>query len=361
MKYLTLFILLFFSCQKKQIHSPSTPVYPVKITSVKIKPIEVFLETIGHVVAINTVDIRSQVEGELTGVYFEEGQEVKKGDLLFTIDPRPFEAALKKSKANLQKTLAELLFAEQKMNRYEGLLKKEYFSEINYEQILTEVSTNQATAEQLKAQIDEDQINLNYCSIHSPIDAKTGILQIHQGNLVRKNEDLIVTLNQMEPIYVEFSISEKDFPKVLHAQNSSSPYIKVAYHDFSEKTFQGKLDFIDNRVDRETGMIKLRGIFPNHDRTLWPGQFVRSRLILKTVQNALIVPYSSIQLKENEAYVFVVKEGNFVRKKKVILGQRDQEKIQILEGLTPHDCVVIEGQLNLSDGASVRINKDEPI
>lgn len=361
MRNLFFIFLLFLSCQAKEQETHRTPVFPVKVTKVIVKPVEEFVEAVGHVVAISTVEIRSQVEGELIGVFFEEGKEINQGDLLFTIDPRPFEAALNQSKADLQKTQAELLFAEQKMTRYEGLLKKDYFSEIDYEQIISEVSINKALVEKQKAQIDEDQINLDYCWIYAPIDAKTGILNIHRGNLVRKNEDRIITLNQMAPIYVEFSIAEKDFSKVIEAKQNKTLVVKAAYNNFHGMTFQGDLDFIDNSVDKQTGMIKLRGIFANQNRMLWPGQFVRARLILKTDKQSLVIPFSALQLLEKQAFVFVLKNGRTVEKKLVKLGQRDEENIQILEGLKPGEQIVVEGQLNLSNGSQVSVQKDEPL
>lgn len=352
--------LITISCSREEIKKQTEITYPVKTAKVSCYDTEVFIETVGHVRSLKNVEIRSRIEGELLQVHFKQGQEVCKGDLLFTIDPRPYEAQLKKSKATLDKTIAELLFSETKMRRYADLVKQEYFSEIDYEQILTDVARLQAMTAENKAQIEEDQINLDYCWIYSPIDGKTGILEIDQGNLVSQDgKTPLITIQQITPIYVEFSIPEKNFPEVQKYRRANTLKVKVSYKDNDEIDFEGQLDLVDNAVNRETGMIKLRGIFANLDKSLWPGQFVRTKLCLYELKNACSVPFEAIVMTQSDPLLFVVNEANRVELRRVKLGQRNGNKIVVLKGVSNNETVVIEGQINLSNGSLVRIQKTE--
>lgn len=359
-KVLLILALAISSCSSTEVKEPPKISYPVQVAKVNCRTADIFLETIGHVTSLANVEIRSRVEGELVGVHFKEGQEVRNGELLFTIDPRPFEASLRKSKATLQKTVADLLFAEKKMDRYAGLLKKEYFSEIDYEQILTEVARLRALAEENKAQIEEDQINLDYCHIFSPIDGKTGILKIDKGNLVSKDgQTPLITIQQISPIYVEFSIPEKDFPKVQKYRHKKQLKVRASYKNDDTLDFVGYLDLVNNTVDTQTGMIKLRAIFPNQNKALWPGQFVRTRLCLYELEDACLIPYEAVVLTQKGPLVFVVKDDHTIEIRKVLLGQREHNQIIILEGLKGNEIVVTEGQINLSNGSRVSIQNND--
>lgn len=364
-KFLVFIPLLLFSCSSNEIAPPPSIKYPVKVAKVNCRKAEIYVETVGHVTSLKNVDIRSRIEGELVQVHFKEGQEVQENDLLFTIDPKPYEAKLRKSRATLQKTIADLLFAEKKMERYASLVKQEYYSEIDYEQILTDVARLQALAEENKAQIEQDEINLNYCWIYSPIKGKTGILEIDQGNLISKDgETPLITVHQISPIYVEFSIAEKDLPKVQKYSSKNKLKVRVSYKDEEDLSFVGYLDLINNTVNEDTGMIKLRAIFPNHEKELWPGQFVRTRLCLYELENACMIPFEAVVMTQRGPLVFVVKKDKTIDIRKVKLGQRDNENIIILEGLSGNETVVTEGQINLSEGSEVMIqkqDKDEPI
>jgi multidrug efflux system membrane fusion protein len=354
MKKLFIIFLLFAACHKKQI-SPPTPSYPVKAGIAEQKEAPIFIEALGHVDSITAINIKSRIEGELTGVYFTQGQEVKKNDLLFTIDPRPYQAALKEAQATLDQNLANLSLAQEKVKRYRTLAKDEYYSQIDYETLQANFASTAALVEQNRAQVDSALINLNYCWIYAPIDGMTGLLQVDYGNLVANDGSTLTTLNQMAPIYVTFSIPEFQLPRVQKHQGNGPLKVLAAYEDFSDENFEGKLFMVDNSVDPNTGMITLRAIFENTKRELWPGQFIRTRLILTTLKEAVSIPYTALQLTQAGPVVFVIRDNQTVEQRAVTLGQREDDNIVILKGLKAGEKIVIEGQLNLFSGAKVDI------
>ena len=346
-------LLIFTSCHKKQL-PPSSPTYPVKTTFVTEKQAPIFIETLGHVDSVTSIQIRSRIEGEMTGVYFQQGKEVKKNDLLFTIDPRPYQVALKKAQATLDQNLAKLALAEEKVKRYRTLANEEYYSQIDYETLQANFASSKAIVEQNKAEVESALINLNYCWIYAPIDGMMGLLEVDYGNLVTNNGSTLTTLNQMTPIYVTFSVPEFQLPKIQKYNRENPLKVVAAYEDFSGEVFEGELIMVNNSVNANTGMISLRAVFENTNRELWPGQFVRTRLLLYTQNNALIIPYTAVQLTQSGPVVFVVKSDNTVDQRPVQLGQRENEDVIILNGVNKGEKVVIEGQFNLFQGAKVR-------
>lgn len=347
---------LLTSCAKKT--PPPPPAYPVEIGMAVSKPMPLFLEALGHVESITSIQIRSRIEGELTGVFFTQGKEVRQGDLLFTIDSKPYEAALKEAEGALEQSLAELALAEEKVKRYRILAKDEYYSQIDYETLQANFASQAAAVQQNQGAVDSAKINLDYCWIYAPIDGMLGILYVDYGNLVAApdgNTDPLVILNQMAPIYVTFSLPEFQLPQIQRAYKKRELKVIAAYDRFDEETFEGALFMIDNQVDPKTGMIKLRATFDNEKRDLWPGQFVRTRLILSTLQNAVVIPATAVQMTLTEPIVFVVKQGNTVEQRTVKLGQREGDEIIVLEGLKGEEKIVTEGQINLFNGAKIFI------
>lgn len=348
--YLALTLLL--SCSKKP-QAVQTPSFPVRLGEALQRSTPLYIEALGHVESITNIQIRSRVEGELMNVYFREGQEVKKGDLLFTIDQRPYQASLAAAQATLEQTKANLVLAEEKVKRYAQLTQDEYFSQIDYEAIQANYAATAALLKQNQANVDAAALNLNYCWIYAPIDGLTGILQIDQGNLIGADGSNLVTLNQMTPIYVTFSIPEIRLAEVRKAHKEAPLQVFVAFEDFKKESFEGVLQMFDNNVDLATGMIKLRGIFPNDARDLWPGQFVRTRLVLRTLTEAVLVPYSAIQQTQSGPIVYVAKKDHTVETRAVKLGQREEELVVVLKGVNAGEKIVIEGQLNLYQGAKI--------
>lgn len=330
--------------------------YPVKVGKVQEKNASIFLEALGHVDSITSIAIKSRIEGELTGVHFLQGSEVKKGDLLFTIDPKPYEATLREMQALLQENLANLSLALEKVKRYKILAKEEYYSQIDYETLQANAASLTALVEQNKAQIEQAKINLDYCWIHAPIDGMMGILNVDYGNLVANNGTNLTTLNQMDPIFVTFSIPEHQFHKVQKKMCKNNPLCVLAsFEDFEKEVLSGKLYMVDNAVNPNTGMIDIRAIFDNAEKALWPGQFVRIRLILEEIPHATIIPFTAVQMTQTGPVVFILEE-DIVSEKKVALGQRQGKTIIVREGVSPGQTIVVEGQLNLKDKTKVEVH-----
>jgi multidrug efflux system membrane fusion protein len=350
------FCFLFLACggcSKKQISVPP-PAVPVHITQVVTRDAPVFIEALAHVDSITSIDIRSRIEGELVGIYFQQGQEVKKGDLLFTIDPKPYEAALKQAEATLEQNLANLALAEEKVKRYKSLAKDEYYSQIDYETLQANFAATKALVQQNRAQVDSAKINLDYCWIYAPIDGMTGILQIDYGNLIANDGTTpLTTLNQMDPIFLTISVPEFELPRIQKYHRQNPLTITAAYETFNEEVFAGTLYMFDNSVDPQTGMIKVRGLFKNPSRNLWPGQFIRSRIHLYSIPDAVIIPFTGVQMTQDGPTAFIVKNDWTVEQRKIELGQREDENVVILKGISVGEQVVIEGQLNLYPGAKV--------
>ena len=350
-------LLCFSSCEKNK--TPKAPTsFPISVDTVQQKTAFLYIDTIGHVQPLVSVDIRSRVEGQLEHVYFKEGQNVKKDSLLFLIDPAPFQAELDKSKALLLENLANLQLSKDTLKRYVTLIPDDYVSQLNIEQYQTEVLKNEALVAQNEATIEEAKLNLSYCQIASPVDGKTGILQIDQGNLIAPNSSTpLITINQITPIYATFSVPEKNLPTLKEYNKKGSLEIHVAFEqkDLEKKFILGKINLLDNTVNTQTGMIKLRAIFPNEDTALWPGQYLQVRVVLTPVENALIIPFQAVQLTTSGPVVFVVKEDNTVDMKPVTLGQRQDENIIVTKGVRKEDKIVIKGLQNLSQGAHIFI------
>lgn len=353
--YYALMFLLLFSCTKHPKMAPP-PVYPVRTVQVEEKDCPIFLEALGHVDPITSVQIYSRIEGELTGVFFEQGKEVHPGDLLFTIDPKPYLAALQQAQGALEKSLANLALSEEKVRRYQSLAAEDFYSQINYETLQADMAMNQAQVKENQALVDKSQIDLDYCWIYSPIEGKTGILEIDYGNLifVESNSPLVL-VNQMSPIYVTFSLPEIHLPSIRKAQAQGTLQVLASFEDFSSDVFEGELYMLDNEVQASTGMIRLRALFPNTEHSLWPGQFCRNRLILEIKKNALSIPWTAVQMTLNGPIVFVVREDHRVEQRSLKLGQRTKDTVLVLDGLHPKETLVLEGQINLQNGSKVRV------
>lgn len=351
-KILLLFLFLFSCSSKKPVEKEM--VFPVKITLVEEKDTPIFIEALGHVEPITSVEIRSRVEGEIVKIYCKEGDEVQRGDPLFEIDPRPYEIAFRQMKALLEQNLANLALAQEKLKRYKILAKEEYYSQIDYETLQANYISTSALVDQNRAQLDQARLNLDYCTITAPITGRLGTLNVTYGNLVSAPDGTsspLILLNQMDPIYVSFFIPEYLFPKVQ--RKGKNLCVLASYEDFEDSFFEGNLFMLDNQVDPKTGMVQLKAIFLNDKRALWPGQFLRVRLVLEILEKAKIIPFSAVQMTMQEPIVFVVTEEGKVEERKVELGQRDKDQVIVTKGLKKNEQIVLEGQMNLYDGAKV--------
>lgn len=330
---------------------------PVTVATVLRKNMPVQLEAVGNVDAYSTVSIRAQVGGVITKVHFTQGQDVNEGAPLFTIDPRPLEAALKQAQANLARDAAQLQNSREQVRRYAELLKKQYVSQEQYDQIRTNADALEATVAADNAAVENAKVQLSYCYIYAPVRGRTGSLLVNEGNLVRTNDATpLVVLNQVNPIYVTFSLPEGNLPEIKRRMANGK--LKVLALIPNDRPEEGALTFVDNTVDMTTGTIKFKATFANTDRRLWPGQFVKVVVNLADQPDAVVIPFQAIQSGQDQQLVFVVKPDRTVDARPVIVSHTVSGEAVISKGLTPGEIVVTDGQFLLSPGARVEIKRE---
>lgn len=350
--FFTAFLLV--SCQKKQPAISQAPV-PVDVFRVYPKSIPFYIDTLGHFAAYNTVTIQAQVQGELTGLYFEEGKHVCANDLLFTIDKRPYQAVLDQAVATLKQNEAKLAYTRSRQERYSGLVEDDFVSQLQYTQYVTELESQEAIIQENRAEIDQAAINVGYCTISSPISGYLGKKLIDVGNIITDVGTKMVVINQISPLYIDFAIPERHFEIVHRNQQKQDLLIEIFVPNTDLRT-QAKLQMIDNTINPNTGMIALRGILPNQDHFYWPQQFVRLRLIVDEIKNALCVPPEAIVSTSRGEIVWVVNDDNTVCPQLVELGEQYEGEVHVIKGLKPKDRIVTKGQMLLREGAKVQID-----
>ncbi len=316
------------------------PVRPVAVAKVVAKDVPLYLDEIGTCAAYETVLVQAQVNGVIITRNFQDGSDVKKGDLLFTIDPRPFQAALDQAKAQ-----AEL--DQVTLKRQEDLRNRKVISQQDYD-------TAVANAQKSQAATEAAQVNLDWCDIKSPINGRVGLRNVDVGNLVGPSTAPLVTIQGLDPIYTDFTVAENDLPLVRKYLGGPNVKVQTYLADGSIAPRTGDLYFIDNAVQPGSGTVRVRGVTPNPDRALWPSEFVRVRFILDMLKNATLVPSQAVQVSQSGPFVFVVKPDNTVDLRPVKPGQRQEGDLTVIEsGVKPDETVVVTGQLALAPGAKV--------
>jgi len=315
-------------------------VRPVTVAKVVTKDVPLYLDEIGTCAAYESVLVQAQINGVIITRNFQDGSDVKKGDLLFTIDPRPFQAALDQAKAQ-----AEL--DQVNLKRQEDLRARKVVSQQDYD-------TAVANAQKSQAATEAAQVNLDWCYIKSPINGRVGLRNVDVGNLVGPSTPPLVTILGLDPIYTDFTVAENDLPLVRKYLGGPNIKVQTYLQDGSITPRTGDLYFIDNAVQPGSGTVKARGVTPNPDRALWPSEFVRVRFILDTLKNATLVPAEAVQVSQSGPFVFVVKPDNTVDLRPVKPGQRQEGDLTVIEsGVKPDETVVVTGQLALAPGAKV--------
>ena len=409
-------LIFLLSCSGKDSTKPEKSVsIPVIVGAVIQKAVPVQIRVIGNIQAYSTITVKSIVGGEISQVHFTEGQDVKKGELLFTIDPRPFEAGLKQAEANLARDIAQVgqveadlakniaLVKQAEANlerdmaqaenakveakRYESLIEKQVVSRQQYDQFRTNaealeatvradkaakesaeaaVRSSKAALENVRAAVRADQaavenakIQLGYCFIRSPMDGRTGNLLVKRGNVVKANDIDLVTINQINPIYAAFSVPEQSLPEIKKYMARGPLKVEAHLSNDPTSTEQGVLTFIDNTVDKTTGTILLKATFANKERWLWPGQFVNVVLTLTTQPDAIIIPSQAVQTGQDGQYVFVVKPDLTVESRPITVGRTLTDETVVEKGLKPDERIVTDGQLRLFPGAKVEIKDSD--
>jgi membrane fusion protein, multidrug efflux system len=298
-------LILLSACTSPKPPSAKGPV-PVTVAAAVQKTIPTQIEAIGAVEPYQTISVRTQLTGQITQVYFKEGQDVKKGDPLFKLDCRTYEETLRQAEVNLIRETAHLQNARQESVRYAFLVEKGYVAKQQYDQVKTNLAALEATVSAAKALVESNRVQLQYCSVHSPIDGRTGALKVNRGNIVKLNDVEVVVINQIQPIYVNFTVPEKELARIKTYQaRRQLPAAAVIPGD--ERPEKGELTFLDNTVNRATGMITLKGTFANREKRLWPGQFVNVVLTLDMEPNVIMVPSQAVEKGQTDQYVFVVK------------------------------------------------------
>jgi multidrug efflux system membrane fusion protein len=313
---------------------------PVLVAKVVTRDVPLYLDEIGTCAAYETVQVQAQVSGQIIARHFQDGSDVKKGDLLFTIDPRPFQAALDQAKAQAALDQATL-------KRQEDLRARKVISQQDYDTAVANAQKSQAT-------VEAAQVNFDYCYIKSPINGRVGLRNVDAGNLVGPSSPALVTIQGLDPIYTDFTVSETDLPLVRRYLGGPNVKVETRSPDGSVPPREGELYFIDTAVQPGAGTVKARGVTPNPDRAFWPSEFVRVRFILDKIKDANLVPSQAAQISQSGPFVFVVKPDNTVDLRKVKPGQRQDGDLQVIEnGLNAGETVVVTGQLSLAPGTKV--------
>ncbi|MBP6940849.1 MAG: efflux RND transporter periplasmic adaptor subunit [Syntrophorhabdaceae bacterium] len=342
---------------RKRPPPPARHGVPVLAGKVVQKTMPVIIEAIGTVEAYNSVTIYARIVGQLLRIHFKEGQDVKKGQPLFTIDPAPFQEKLRMSEAKLAQDIAQLKYNEDEAKRYAFLLEKGAVAASDYENKKTLALTQQATVRSSKADVDNARLNLEYCHIRSPLDGRTGAHLVKEGAMIKDNDTKLVVVNQVSPVYVKFSVPEKQLPEIRKYMRSEPLKVKASSRGARNIPDEGRLTFIDNAVDATTGMILLKAEFKNSDKFLWPGQFVNVVLNLTEEQNAFVVPAKAVQIGQKGHFVFVIKPDKKVELRNVAVSRTIGEETVISKGVSAGEAVVTDGHLKLKDGFPVEIRE----
>ena len=330
---------------------------PVTVAPVMQQAMPIRVAAIGNVEAFLTVAVKARVDGQIVTVNFREGQSVKKDEVLFRIDPRPYEAVLRQAEANALRDRAAREQARSQAKRYQELLDKNFISKEAYAQIRTNAETAEATAKASQAALENARLNLEYCTIYSPLEGYVGKVLLQAGNMVRANDvNPLVVINQVRPIYVNFAVPEQNLPDVRKYQSQSPLRVDVVPPDPATPSVTGQLIFIDNAVDPSTGTIRLRAQFENADATLWPGQFVNVLVQLYEKLDAIVIPSAALQTGPDGVYVYVIDDESLAQVRKINVERTEGDRA-IVSGLKQGERVVTRGQLRLGPKTRVQIAK----
>ena len=358
---LLLAAILFSGCSQKSSGAGTDKkteglAVPVIVAQAEARDFPIELRNVGNVEAFATVTIRSQITGQITKIHFQEGQEVKAGDMLFTIDPRPSQGALRQAQADLKRDEAQLVSAKLEFERTKKLLESNIASHDDYDKAEATFHALEATVMADEASVSRAQLQVEFTSIKAPISGRTGNLMVKEGNVVKAPDDFLVTLNQVHPIYVTFSVPEQELPAIRERMQLAALPVEIDTPGNSSQQIHGDLSFIDNAVDITTGRIRLKATFANTNGLLWPGQFLQTRLTLGMLTNATMVPSQALQSSQSGDFVFVIGADSKAQKRAVVAGKSRGGALVIENGVKPGETVVIDGQLRLVDGAPVTIH-----
>lgn len=354
-RWTMLLVFVAAACQKPPAMNFQRPPANVKVASVVTQDVPVYIDAIGKCWPREMVAIRPQVSGRITEIHFKDGADVKKGDLLFTIDPRPYQAKLNADQAMVAQAKAKLGLAESDWKRMESISDPRAISKQDLDQRKNAVQVAEAELRHSEAEVETSKLNLEYCSIFSPIDGRTGQRLIDLGNVVSPTSDSLVSIQRLDPIYADFTIPENNLSAVQKQLEKGTLKTEVQIPDEPDSLRNGELSFLDNMVQEGTGTIKLRATLPNTDRRFWPGRFVRIRIILDQLSGAMLVPGSAIQVSAKGSFVYVIKADSTVEFRPITPGQKQGDQVVISQGLVAGERVVVQGQVAIYPGAKVTV------
>ena len=348
--------LLVSGCSPKKAEKPRPrPPAPVVVGQATVQDVPVMIRTIGTMEASESIAIRTQISGQLVKVGFREGQDVQKGALLFRIDPRPYQAALQKAEATLARDRVVMENAKANYERYRGLVKEGIVTQEQAEGYRTQAESAAASVAADQAEVENARAQLSFCTIRSPISGRLGVLVVNQGNVVKANDTVLVTINKLTPISAIFTIPEKELTAIKQQLSSGKVIVEAEVPGAPGVVEKGIVSFMDNTVDITTGTLKLKAIFENRQKRLWPGQFVNIAIILSIRKNAVVVPAQAVQTGQQGQYVFVVKPDATAELRPVTAGIVNQGLTVIDKGLAGGEQVVVDGQVRVIPGGKVEI------
>jgi membrane fusion protein, multidrug efflux system len=339
--------------------SDPKPGVPITAALVERKDSPIEIHTIGAVQPYSTVTVKPQIAGQIAATHFTEGQEVHRGDRLFDIDPRPFEAALRQAEGNLARDVAQAENAAADFRRLAKLLAEGIVSQEEYDRAKAQSDSQLAAAKADRAGVENAKLRLQYCSIDSPIDGRVGQILVHAGNIVKENETPLAVINQLRPVYVSFSVPQHELAEI-HARMAAGKLSVTALPPRASPqsaTTTGELVFVDNTVDAASGTVLLKALFANDRETLWPGLFVDVVLTLSIVHDAVVAPSQAILPGQEGTYVFVVKADKTVETRPVVVARQVGSEAVIENGLEPGETVVVDGQIRLAPGVKVSLKE----
>ena len=360
----TLAVLLAVSgCAKKSTEAAGPPQFAPLVTVARATAhdVPVYLEEIGRSGAFESVTVTPQISGRITERHFEDGAELKKGQLLFTIDPRPYQAQLDSVQAQLAQSKAALDLAKSQLKMYDSIANTRAVSQMDVETKKNTVAVDEAQVQAAEAAVENAKLNLEYCFIHSPIDGRAGMRLVDVGNVVQTNSTGLLLIQRLDPIYADFTVTEADLPEVQRqlARGTLQALVRIPA-DPPSRARQGKLTFVDNMVQNATGTVNLRATVANGDHHFWPGQFVNVTLVLATAKGAVLIPNQATQISQQGPYVFVVKPDSTAELRVVTLGQRQGDDVVVTKGIADGEQVVVTGQLTIMPGAKVHVQGTGP-
>jgi multidrug efflux system membrane fusion protein len=350
------------ACTRNNVHAaPAMPAPLVTVVKATAQNVPQYLDEIGRNAAFESVTVTPQVGGRIVERDFQDGENLKKGQILFVVDPRPYKAQVDSARATLAQAKAALELAKIQFARDQEVIGERAISRQDYDTKKNAVDVDQAQVDAAAAALETAQLNLEYCYIHSPINGRAGARLVDVGNVVQANSTSLLSIQRLDPIYADFTITESDLPRVQKQMAKAQLTAAVRLpSELESGAHTGRVEFLDNAVQNGTGTVNLRATMSNPDHHFWPGQFVDVKLIVDTEKNAVLIPSEATQVSQRGPFVYVVKDDDTAELRPIKLGQRQGDQVVVTDGLEPGARVVLAGQMLVRPGGKVRVDTNSP-